>query len=133
MMSSLYSIASGRKFILTAGLAALVLGLAALPAQASWISWTYDNYGNITNFSTADAAILHGTLVNPGGTLESVINMFDPRGGGGIGHFGSDTLVPGLPTNQDNNDFVVHSTGTLTVATAGTFIFQDNNDDGSRL
>jgi hypothetical protein len=119
-----------RKILLGAGAALLLAGVN--PARADWLIKTYSvpTSGTISNYATADALIGGTGLAFSQSAQYTNGNTQDNNDAGGV--FGLGTQVVGIGPG-DIDDFVFVGTGGLTVATAGTYTFYTNTDDGSRL
>jgi hypothetical protein len=104
-------------------------------ARADWLIRSYRDPGgpNTTNLAAADA-LIGGAQLQPGFpvsfNLAGGLNTQD--NGFAAGQFGLGTQLAGLPPGE-NHDFAVQSLGAVTVATAGSYVFTNNSDDGSRL
>ncbi len=101
-------------------------------AQADWLIQTYSrpSTGTITNYATADALIGGAGVASSTAAQYALANTQDNGDGGGP--FGLGTQVVGIGPG-DINDFAFVGTGTLAVATTGTYKFFTNTDDGSRV
>jgi hypothetical protein len=103
-------------------------------ARGDWLIRTYRNpSGSITNLGQADLLIGGSHLasgfpatLNLSGGLNTTDNGFVS------GPFGTGAQLAGLPPGE-NHDFAVQSRGSFTVATAGSYVFTNYTDDGSRL
>ncbi|MDZ4781881.1 MAG: PEP-CTERM sorting domain-containing protein [Planctomycetia bacterium] len=113
------------------GSAALLLSSVG-SVQADWLIQTYSkpSTGVITNYATADALIGGAGLAFSNAAQYSLANTQDNGDGGGP--FGLGTQVVGIGPG-DINDFAFVGTGSLSVATTGSYQFFTNTDDGSRL
>jgi hypothetical protein len=115
---------------------AIAAGLASLGSAASasdWLIQTYMDNGQITNYTKADGLINGYKLVSgfPVSSSYTATNVQDNNGGGAFGVGTQIVGLPGAPTDSD--DFVFVGTGTVTVNTAGSYVFFTNTDDGSRV
>lgn len=112
------------------GSAALLLSCVG-SARADWQIKTYSvPPALITNYATADALIGGTSLGLTHAAQYSLGNTQDNNDGGGPAGLG--TQIAGIGPG-DVNDFAFVGTGSMTVATTGTYMFFTNTDDGSRL
>ena len=82
--------------------------------------------GGITNLATADALLSGTTRASNWTGAGAVVNFMSSAGGDG--HYVSTVFPAGA-----GDDFAVRATGIITIATAGTYTFGINSDDGNRL
>lgn len=83
--------------------------------------------GGIGNLAAADAVIATGGSLLATG-MYSTIDL-DDLGDGTTGNFAGGSPFPGGFTSS----FAAHVTGTISIASAGTYTFGLNHDDGARL
>lgn len=85
-----------------------------------------ENLAEATSVLSGNGRIRQTVVISP------VVNFFDNEGGGGAGNFAADLAFPG-DTVQDDDDFAIRATGTVTVPSSGLWTFGTNSDDGVRL
>jgi len=83
----------------------------------------------VTNLAIVDSLIAGNNIANETTVIAPVVNFLDT---GGDGNYGNNALFPNNTPNDDN-DFAIHVTGTITIPTAGLWTFGINGDDGGRV
>lgn len=107
--------------------AALAAALVVLPAsQASAFLVEIYDASPMTTLAQADAAIAAGSPVS---TVNASVIEYDDLGDGTRGLFSVNNAFPG----GINDTFAARVRGNFFVATAGTWTFGINHDDGARL
>jgi hypothetical protein len=86
----------------------------------------------IENLAEALAVLNGQGVASQTVAVTPLVNFQDSEGGGGTGNFGDDLAFPN-DTADDDNDFAIRATGTITIPLGGTWTFAVNSDDGARL
>lgn len=111
--------------------ASLVLAGMAGPVHAGFVVDKFQGNGAGGGSLARADLVIAGTYFTPNQTLGTVFSTLNFSDNGSFGIAADPTNL--WPDNTNNDDFVIHATGLLNIASAGSYTFRTNNDDGIRL
>lgn len=88
---------------------------------------------NVTVSSLAGAEAVISTPSQRSAVYSENRNVINYLNTGSSANYGGDNTFPGFTINNDQEDFVLEATGTITIPAAGAWTFGVNSDDGFKL